>query len=283
MMIKSFDVSNKDGLIPLATVIEAVKSTAALADTPLFLVGAAARDLWLTHINGIPCDRATEDIDFAVMVNNWTSFEELRGRLLSTGEFEERSSAPNHRLRHRSGLPLDIVPFGGIERADRTIAWPPDQTTVFNCFGMKEALASCSAVHLPAGVDVDVPSISALALLKIQAWQDRKYSAPGKGASDFINYARHYLDCGKMDYATEHHPDLFNNDDFDYEVASAQLLARDVSPLLDESALKRIRDILTPEVEANGSLLMARQSGHDVERARNFIAAFCDQLAVVRA
>jgi hypothetical protein len=37
--------------------------------------------------------------------------------------------APSFNFNQEQSL-LDIVPFGGIERADRTIAWPPDHVTV---------------------------------------------------------------------------------------------------------------------------------------------------------
>ncbi len=39
----------------------------------------------------------------------------------------------------------------------------------------------------------------ALALLKIWAWTDRWYTAPGKDASDIWMFLRHYADAGNGD------------------------------------------------------------------------------------
>jgi predicted nucleotidyltransferase len=51
------------------------------------------------------------------------------------------------------------VPFGGIERADRTIAWPPDRQTIYDCFGAREAFDTTMVVLLSRGVQLRVASI----------------------------------------------------------------------------------------------------------------------------
>ena len=48
------------------------------------------------------------------------------------------------------------MPFGGIERADRTIAWPPAQDQVFDCFGVREAPEPCELTASVAVVGVVV-------------------------------------------------------------------------------------------------------------------------------
>src|SRR4051812_49050128 len=87
-------------------------------------MGAAARDLMLTYAHGVAIQRSTADVDFAVMVNDREAFEKLHNALLEGGEFRSRPGPSTHRLRHKSGPPLDIVPFGGVERPDRTLIWP---------------------------------------------------------------------------------------------------------------------------------------------------------------
>jgi hypothetical protein len=63
--------------------------------------------------------RQTEDVDFAVMVPDWDAFAKLRTALITGDDSVERPGPATHRLRHKSGMPLNVVPFGGIERADR--------------------------------------------------------------------------------------------------------------------------------------------------------------------
>ena len=271
----SLDFSKKTELASLATVVRDLHAVAQPMVVDYFLMGATARDLLLRHGHNIDTGRQTEDVDFAVMVPDWDAFAKLRAALIKGANFVERPGPATHRLRHKSGMPLDVVPFGGIERADRTIAWPPDQSTVFDCFGAREALAASVSVMLPASVNVHVASIPALALLKMTAWQDRKLTQPGKDAGDLLLYMRHYMDCDNFDRAARDHGDLFTVDDYDHELAGARLIGRDIGRLLDESAIQRATGIMLPQADAHGKLLLAAQSGLDLERARRLINAAC--------
>lgn len=243
-------------------------------------MGAAARDLMLQHAHNIAPSRKTEDVDFAVSVSDWPIFETLRTALLGSGHFSERSKKAIHKLRHKAtGLPFDIVPFGGIENPDRTICWPPDHHTVFDCFGAREAFEVSTPVQLPNNVTLRVASIPALALLKITAWEDRKHSHPGRDAGDLLLYARHYMDCDNFDRAAQDHSDLFTKDDYDHEATGARLLGRDIANLLDKRSIEPVLSILLPQADTDGPLLLAQQSGLDLENARRLIEALCDGLA----
>src|SRR5689334_20261876 len=130
MTSTSLDLSQKPDLLPLARVVHALQGIALGEGLEFFLMGAAARDVMLQHAHNVDVQRMTKDADFAVMVRDWDAFEALRRKLLASGEFEPRPGPPTHRLLFKGGLLLDIVPFGGVERPDRTIAWPPDHETI---------------------------------------------------------------------------------------------------------------------------------------------------------
>ena len=49
--------------------------------------------------------------------------------------------------------------------------------------------------------------------------------------------------------------------------------------LLDKPAIDRVLDILGPQADAQGPLLLASQSGLNLEQARRLIDAACDGLA----
>lgn len=279
MTTTSLDLSQKPDLLPLAGLVRALQAIAAPAGVEFFLMGAAARDLMVRHAHNIEPKRLTEDVDIAVMVRDWDTFEALRTGMIASGDFAPRPGPATHRLRFKDGMPLDIVPFGGIERADRTIAWPPDHQTVYDCFGAREAFAASVEVLLPEGVHLRVASIPALALLKVTAWHDRKYTHPGRDAPDLLLYLKTYLDCGNLDRATSEHRDLFDAETYDYEAAGARLLARDLAKVLDAAAIQRVLQILSPEADEDGPLLLAHQSGMDFETAPRLVAACCDELA----
>lgn len=276
----SFDFSRKPELIPLAHVVRDLTAVAEPMGIAFFLMGAMARDLMLLYAHGIDTGRQTKDVDFSVMVGDWDSFSALRRGLVESAAFSGRQGASAHRLRHaKSGLPLDMLPFGRIEHPDRTISWPPEHSTVFNCLGMAEALAASVSVLLPEGVTLRVADVPALALLKACAWQERKWTDPGKDAGDLLLYMREYLNCGHLDRATSDHKDVFEAGGYDYSAASAQLLGRDIALLLDGAAKEHVLAILRPQADEQGSLVLAGQASRNPEQARKLIAALCQGLA----
>ena len=273
-----FNFSNKPDLQPLADVVQPLQEAAAILDAPLFLMGAAARDVMLLHAYGIKTERLTQDMDFGVMVNDWAAFDALRDALIKSGQFEARSQEATHKLWHRSGRPLDIVPFGGVEKPNRTLAWPPGEETIFDCFGMREAMQSGHEVRLPGEVSLIVPSLPALALLKITAWQDRKLTHRGRDAGDLLLYLRHYLDCDQYDHAAQDYPELFEAADYEHEVTSARLLGRDLRSLLSAEAAERVLAIMLPETDASGVRLLATQSRLEIGAATKIISGLCEGL-----
>lgn len=273
-----FDLSAKPDLQPLAEVVLPLQLEATKLGVQVFLMGAAARDVMLLHVYRINTARLTEDVDFGVMVHDWSIFEALRKALLANGAFEARLKDATHKLWHKSGKPLDIVPFGGVERPNRTLAWPPSEQIVFDCFGMQEAMHSGHEVSLPGGCSLRVASLPALALLKVTAWQDRKLTHPGRDAGDLMLYLRHYLDCDNYDHAAQYYPELFEVPDYVLEVASARLLGRDLRQLLDEAATERVLQILQPESDEQGQRLLAQQSRLDAGLAVKMIAGLREGL-----
>ena len=275
----SQDFSPNPDLRGLARLAADLHALAVPLGVELFLMGAAARDLMLLHAHGIDTRRATKDADFAVMVRDWDAFNALRAALIASDKFSARPGVATHCLRHVDGLPLDIVPFGGVERPDRTYAWPPEHTTVFDCFGVAEAFAASVTVTLPDAVQIRDAPIPAQVVLKASAWQDRKHTFPGRDAVDLLLFLGHYMDCGNLERAAAEHPDLFEAEDFDYVEAGVRLLARDVTRLVARGGVDRLLNILVPEADEAGGFLLAQQSGRNVESARRLIEVLCNELA----
>jgi predicted nucleotidyltransferase len=187
------DLSGKLELTRLADVVADVRAAAPEAG-PL-LAGAMARDVLLQHAHGIRQRRATEDIDLAIAVPNWSAFAALRQALIDSGCFEPVGKVA-HKLRHRTRHPIDLIPFGGVEHADGTIAWPPEGDEIMAVKGYRTALAMAEMVLLPGQVCVAVVALPMLAVLKVLAWSDRHWQAPRKDAADLIAILRHYLEAG---------------------------------------------------------------------------------------
>lgn len=279
----SFDFTNRPELSSLALVVSALEGVAAPLGCDYCVIGATARDLSLHYAYGLDVPRATEDVDFSVMVRDWDAFTSLRDSLIGSGAFAERGGVATHKLRHvATKLLIDVVPFGGIERPDRTIAWPPENAEVFDCFGLREAMATSAMAILPGGTTVRVPSIPALATLKLTAWRDRKHTHPGRDAGDLFLYLRHYITCGNMERLASDHDDMLDDPEFDYEPAGARLLGRDVRAMLEPEGVDALQAILAPETDLDGPQLLAAQSGLAVPRAMRLIQALSAGLSESR-
>jgi predicted nucleotidyltransferase len=211
-------------------------------------------------------------------VRDWDAFLGVREALVGSGAFT--ADGPPHRVWFGDQR-VDIIPFGGVERRDRSIAWPSEGAEVMNVSGFAEALATAISVQLPEGVSVDVASLPAMALLKIWAWQDRRYTAPGKDAADLWEFLRYYAHAGNEDrlYGPEGEA-AFALFEFDLEKAGAWLLGRDAREVLThgpdpKAALSALDVILRSETDADGSLqLVAQMPGSTLDRQISLLTAF---------
>jgi predicted nucleotidyltransferase len=270
----SLDFSRRSELATHASIAAAVQSVAGpLGLTPL-IAGAFARDLHLVYEHGIETGRKTEDVDFAISVPDWAAFGSLRNGLIASGAFTENPQAVVHRLRFRGSLPVDLVPFGGVETDDRTIDWPPSGDVIMNVFGFQEALADAHDVLLPDAVRIKVVSLPALAILKLVCWQDRHSSAPGKDAHDLALVMRNYVDAGHRTRLFDEFGAWTVEQDFDYGLAGARLLGHDMRALLDAAGAERVMRILSEQADPDRpGLLPSEMMAIDPDRGVALIAS----------
>jgi len=275
--VSLLDLSDRPELRPLADLIGAVR--ACTGGLEVLLVGATARDLLLRHAHGLDTTRTTRDVDIAFAVADWDGYADLRRCLLTSGDFFDDKSV-RHRLLFQGQQAVDLVPFGGVERADRTIAWPPNEDSVMNVLGFREALSSAVMARLPGGQEVAVVSLPALAILKLMARQDRGYLAPGKDAGDLWLLLRHYAEAGNHDRLYGDFGAILAVCGFDLGRAGAWLLGRDARTVLQaggagQGALAAVGAIVEPEIDGEGPLrLVGEMPPSDRERQLALLRAF---------
>lgn len=268
------DLSDQPGLRALSELVGSIR-VAAPGVQPL-LVGAMARDVLLEYAHGIRAARATEDLDFAFTLDRWEDYAALKRALLSDPNFSEVRDV-EHRLLYKRDRKVDLIPFGGLERADRTIVWPPREDAMMHVIGYSEALARAELVRLPANETVLVVSLPALALLKLFAWRDRRLTQPRKDASDLRLILENYLAAGNRQrlYESENH--LFEDPEYDEGRAGAWMLGADVRDLFSsgdgEYALRETIALVAPEVDANGPTHLAIDMRGDLDRIFGLLTA----------
>ena len=250
----SLDLSNK---LPAeqVNIIRQVVHTAESQGLRLFIVGAQARDLLLQYVYEVPVHRATNDIDFGIIVETWDEFTRLRDILIATNKFHPHRSM-KHRLVHESGLLIDLIPFGDVEEVAGQICWPPDFSIVMSTVGFREAYDNSVQIRIADDLTVTVASLAGLALMKIVAWDERRFE---RDAQDLALIMRHYLDAGNHDRLYSEEGDAFDllNEEFEYEKASARILGRDIGELLSETIHPIAERILSQADGGADALAMA--------------------------
>lgn len=250
MSKKLLDLSGKIDAVTVA-IFEAVTKVASDLNIPFFVVGATARDLVLYYGYAIETIRATRDIDLGIKVSTWEQFNQLKDSLLISGEFD--NSGYVHRIIHQSGVPIDIIPFGEITNENSSYSWPPDYNIEMNVLGFNEVFNSSISVRIRTNPDLDIQlaSPAGLAILKIISWNDEKHNRM-KDAQDLYLLMKNHIDAGNEDrYYKEIDTFQFDDGDFDYELASAQLLGRDIANIGTSEIIDRILQILQLETKDN--------------------------------
>jgi predicted nucleotidyltransferase len=208
-----------------------------------FVVGAMARDILLTGVFGLPPGRATRDVDLAVVMGGWQEFEAMKTRLVDTNAFR-----PDDHIAQRlyylpgpagSGYPLDLIPFGGVERRGSAIAWPPDGAVVMNVAGYGETFASAVLVEVDPGFALRVASLAGLAILKLVAWAERGAGDP-RDAIDLATLLRQYGSAGNEDRLYGAEIGVLEAVNYDFDLAGALLLGMDAGRIAAPSTQKQI-------------------------------------------
>ena len=267
------DLSKHTSLAGLAEAIAAVQAAASLNGCDIYVTGGLARDLWLEFGHGIDTGRKTEDVDFGIECADWRTFDRL-ARELETQQLR-RDERVQHRFRHPNGTEIDIIPFGGVEEPDRTIAWPPNGNPVMNLVGFVEVATSTVNFVLPSKVTTSVVTLPALAVLKLLAWEDRRDGpARDKDAHDLVVIAEHYLEVRKPRLSIEEEADLIERHEFEDGLASAELLGSDMAVFGSDAVRDAVRLILDREADPEGPLFLARiVSMYDPVAAVRFVRA----------
>ena len=244
MIQKLFNISGMIDKYRLE-IIESIKAAADQLSIPFFIVGATARDIILEFIYNKKVFRATSDIDFGVNVNDWGSFNNLISLLTKENKFV-RNKNIGHRLLFKEVYPVDIVPFGKIASKEGIFEWP-NENKAFTVLGFEEAYKNSDLVKVRNNpeVIVNLATAHSLAVLKIISWNER-YPERLRDASDLLLIIESYLEAGNQERLFEEEEDLVDNN-FNFTIAGARLLGRDIAKSFNEITLIFVLDILEKE------------------------------------
>jgi predicted nucleotidyltransferase len=215
-------------------------------EVPFAVVGALVPELLLD----VRPRRMTNDADVVVAVESMAAYDTLKQRLSDFGFAPMRVP---HRLRHRDGGLLDILPFS---EAIAPNGWLRLQDGItLNMAGFARVVASATPIPVDGGPTLPVTPLPLYALLKLVAYSDRR--AP-KDLASVLHCLEHCLDEDARRYAVEH-----DGEGVPYECTCAYLLGIDAHPFIDDAIRQTVTTVLgcLDSPDASVLALVARESG----------------------
>jgi predicted nucleotidyltransferase len=209
-----------------------------------YLVGAVARDVWMTAINDIPPSRVTGDIDFAVFINDKNTYADLRDYLINVEGFIPYKGN-GFVLKWKNIIQVDLMPFGEIEAKPSNIIVEGTGLTSLNMPGFKEIYDSgLPEAELEEKHRFKFCTLPGIVLLKLIAFQERP-EIRRDDIKDISKILKHFFDM-YADEIYENHNDLFGDKDINLHWIAARVLGRDMGKiaLLNEELFLRIKKIL---------------------------------------
>lgn len=235
---------------------------------PYLVVGAFARDLVLHYGYNAPIQRATTDIDFAIQVPSWNTFDAIKKELIAN-RFAKTKSV--HRLIAPNEWPIDIVPFGSIADQSANIHWPPSGDIEMNVLGFEEALNNADIIRLSNKPTLDLPVASpvGMMLLKLIAWMDRDLHMRNKDAKDIAYLISTYETIPNISEQLYAEADRMEAYGWDITLASAHQLGIDAKKISSAQTSSEILKLLNNQTSKALLPKLINEMGENHQHNRN--------------
>jgi predicted nucleotidyltransferase len=199
-------------------------------DIDFYLIGAIAKDMWLSGVHEVSLGRITTDLDIAVLIDSEEKFSLLKNTLVDTGRFTLLKSSP-YTLLFDARIQLDVLPFGKVNLEDINFSKTLALTAATN--GFAEVYKNALAQFEIQGGQFAVSTLPGIVLLKLIAYDDRPEHRL-KDLQDIGNIIRIYHRIADDLLFEEEHIDLLELSPI---ISSAQLLGRQLAPIIKSSNL----------------------------------------------
>lgn len=189
----------------------------------IMVVGAECRNILHTAQAHTFTLRSTTDVDLAIALSDWETFDRLVDRLPPIGHTGIRYLA--------GAIPIDLLPFGGVENPTGTVT-PARRNSPLSVFAFQEVFNRAVALPLSQGLSVRVPSPAGYAALKMYAWVERSVDLDDRDAPDLATVAYCYQESADITdrlYDTDEGQTILQATAWDLTLGSAWLLGQDIA------------------------------------------------------
>lgn len=233
--------SEKIGNPLLVELLRKLTDSFSKMDKEFYVIGATARDIVMQQLLDTESKRRTRDLDIAIAIPDWDTFEQVKQSLIVDGF--EKSRDMQQRF-YYGEYELDIVPYGVVAKDDDNIYWPPDEVIAMSVKGFDEVLSEAITVSIDDDFKIKIASLHGLFLLKFNAWLDRN-AKTSKDAEDmsfiFSNYFLANLE-------REIHQEVYDWENFDDYIVGGYWLAYDIVALLNKEQLCYYKNVIEGEL-----------------------------------
>ena len=233
--------SEKIGNPLLVELLRKLTDSFSKMDKEFYVIGATARDIIMQQLLDTASSRRTKDLDIAIAIPDWNTFEQVKQNLIDDGFKKSR----HMRQRFFYGeYELDIVPYGVVAKEDGNIYWPPEEEIAMSVKGFDEVLSEAITVSIDNGFKVKIASLHGLFLLKFNAWLDRN-AKTSKDAEDMSFILSNYF---LANLEREIHQEVYDWENFDDYIVGGYWLAYDIVALLNKEQLCYYKEVIEGEL-----------------------------------
>jgi len=209
-----------------------------------YLVGAVARDVWMSGINNIKPRRTTGDIDFAILINDKETFDALKNYLINVEGFHPYKGN-DFVFIWKNKLQVDLLPFAAIEDVDGEVIANGIGLTSISLPGFKEIYdEGLPEILVEEKHLFKFCTLPGIVILKLIAYDDRpeKRRDDIKDISDILN---HFFNMYQHEI-WENHNELFKEEAADLKSIAAHVMGREIAKIAkrNEKLFSRLNDIL---------------------------------------
>lgn len=233
----------------LAETLNALAVCYKQAGMKLYVVGATARDIALQLTNSGAVRRKTLDLDVAVLLDDWTQYENLTGILLQNN-FVKLEPKQKFMFKGREGqnnYEVDIVPFGAIAE-DGMVAWPPEGSPVMSVKCFDEVMSQADVVVVDDEYEFRIASLAGQFVIKLDAWSDR-HLMTRKDASDMLYILENVYIAYALTHSSLSEAIDINAETFDTLVAGAEWIGDELRNILSANNRSYYAEILMHQVQ----------------------------------
>lgn len=233
--------SEKIGNPLLVELLRKLTDSFSKMDKEFYVIGATARDIIMQQLLDTESRRRTKDLDIAIAITDWDTFEQVKQNLIDDGFKKSRHM---HQRFFYGEYELDIVPYGVVAKEDGNIYWPPEEEIAMSVKGFDEVLSEAITVSIDDDFKVKIASLHGLFLLKFNAWLDRN-TKTSKDAEDMSFILSNYF---MANLEREIHQEVYDWENFDDYIVGGYWLAYDIVALLNKEQLCYYKEIIEGEL-----------------------------------